>query len=313
ALPEIDLPELIRYAKQKGVRLRFWMHWEAAKTWMRAAFPIYKSWGIEGVMIDFMDRDDQEMMTFQRELLQLAAENELTVTMHGSSKPTGLERTYPNFMTSEGVLNLEHDKWGDVGCPPEHEVTVPFTRMLAGPLDFHQGSFRGVSVEQYKPQSAAPVVIGSPSRTLASYVVYQNHLPMVADYPEAYIKHPATAMLAQIPTSWDETKVLSGNVGEHIMIARRYDGKGGNDWYLGAMNDRQPRTFDVPLKFLSTGRYRAEIYADNLKDNPKGTSPRKLVKRTQTVTAADVLKIQLVAAGGYFVRLTSLSKNKNQK
>lgn len=298
SLPEIDLPELLRYAKQKGVRLRLWMHWEAAQKWMDTAFPIYKSWGIEGIMIDFIDRDDQEMMTFLRTLLRKAAENELTVTMHGSSKPTGVERTYPNFLTSEGVLNLEHDKWGDVGCPPEHELTVPFTRMLAGALDFHQGSFRGVSVETYKPRNAAPVVIGSPSRTLASYVVYQNHLPMVADYPEAYRQHSETAMLARIPSSWDDTQVVSGSVGEFIVMARRQ----GETWYVGAMNDRRARAVDVPLAFLGAGRYLAEIYTDDA----KGKAPRRSVRRTQTVTSREVLKGKLVAAGGYFLRLTPL-------
>ncbi|MBO0798707.1 MAG: glycoside hydrolase family 97 catalytic domain-containing protein, partial [Blastocatellia bacterium] len=221
ALPEIDLPAVIAYAHKKGVRLRLWMHWEAAKAYMDRAFPLYHSWGIEGVMIDFMDRDDQEMINFRHRLLQKAAENQLTVTFHGVSKPTGLERTYPNLLTSEGVLNLEYNKWDKTGCTPEHQLNVAFTRMLAGPLDFHQGSFRGISVEKYKPRNIAPYVMGTPSRTLASYVVYQNHLSMVADYPEAYQGHPGLKILAKIPTSWDDTRFLSGSVGEYIVIARR--------------------------------------------------------------------------------------------
>ena len=131
---------VIAYARQKGVRLRLWMHWQAAKQHMARAFPLYRAWGIEGVMIDFMDRDDQEMVVFQRELLQLAADNHLTVTLHGVAAPTGLERTFPNLLTSEAVLNLEYNKWDDAGVTPEHDVTVPLTRMLAGPLDYHQGS-----------------------------------------------------------------------------------------------------------------------------------------------------------------------------
>ncbi|MGH7227266.1 MAG: glycoside hydrolase family 97 catalytic domain-containing protein, partial [Gemmataceae bacterium] len=297
-LPGLDLAEVIRYAKSKGVRLRLWMNWQAAQAHMDQAFPKYREWGIEGIMIDFMDRDDQEMVNWQRRLLQKTAENHLTVTLHGVAKPTGLERTYPHLLTHEGVLNLEYNKWDKIGCPPEHQVAIPFTRMLAGPLDFHQGSFRGVSVEAFKPRYKAPLVIGTPSRTLASYVVYQNHLPMVADYPSAYRGHPGLPMLAKIPTSWDDTKALSGVVGEYIVIARRH----GEDWYLGAMNDRRPRAVEVPLRFLGSGRYRAEIFADD----PQEEKVQRLVRRTEEVGAQDALKIGLASAGGYLARLTPL-------
>ena len=299
-LPGLDLSEVIRYAKSKGVRLRLWMHWQAAQAHMEQAFPKYREWGIEGVMIDFMDRDDQEMVNWQRQLFRKAAENRLTVTLHGVAKPTGLERTYPHVLNHEGVLNLEYDKWDKIGCPPEHQVTVAFTRMLAGPLDFHQGSFRCVSVEAFKPRYTAPLVMGTPSRTLASYVVYQNHLPMVADYPSAYRGHPGLAMLAKIPTSWDDTKALSGEVGEYIVIARR----SGTDWYLGSMNGGRPRAVEVPLRILGPGRYRAEIYADE----PQQENAQRLMRRTEEVSAQDVLKIQLAPAGGYLARLSPLSK-----
>ena len=231
----LDLKGVIDYARQKGVRLRLWMHWEAAKRHMARAFPLYRAWGIEGVMIDFMDRDDQEMVRFQRELLQLAADNHLTVTFHGVAAPTGLERTFPNLLNSEAVRNLEYDKWDEDGVTPEHDVTVPFTRMLAGPLDYHQGTLRGVPLEQFKPRVAEPVVIGTPSRMLASYVVLQNHLPMMADYPSAYRRHPLARVMAAVPATWDDTKVLAAKVGEEVVIARR----SGNDWWIGAMTDRQ--------------------------------------------------------------------------
>jgi alpha-glucosidase len=297
-LPGLDLQEVLRYARQKGVRLRLWMHWQAAKAHMDRAFPLYHKWGIEGVMIDFMDRDDQEMVNWQRRLLQRAAENHLTVTMHGVAKPTGLERTYPHLLTSEGVLNLEYDKWDPLGCPPEHELTVPFTRMLAGPLDFHQGSFRGVPVERFKPRNEAPLIMGTPSRMLASYVVYQNHLSMVADYPSAYRGHPGLPVLVQIPTTWDDTKVLAGSVGEYIIVARRHEG----EWYIGAMNDRKGRDLEAPLSFLGAGRYRAELYSDD----PGEKQPGRIARRSETVTAQDVLKLRLEPAGGCLARLRPL-------
>ena len=163
---------------------------------MDRAFPLYRAWGVEGVMLDFMDRDDQEMVRFLRRAVETAAANRLTVTLHGVSAPTGLERTYPNLLTHEGVLNLEYDKWDEQGVTPEHELTVPFTRMLAGPLDFHQGSLRGVPAMEFRARNEAPLVIGTPCRMLASYVVYQNHLAMVADYPSAYRGHPLLPVLA---------------------------------------------------------------------------------------------------------------------
>jgi alpha-glucosidase len=294
----LDLQEVIRHAKAKGVRLRLWMHWKAAETHMERAFPLYREWGIEGVMLDFMDRDDQEMVRFLRRAISAAADNQLTVTLHGVGAPTGLERTYPNLLTSEAVMNLEYDKWEKQGIPPEHEVTVPFTRMLAGPLDFHQGSFRGVPIREFQPRNDAPVVMGTPSRMLATYVVFQNHLPMVADYPSAYRGHPALAVLAKIPTTWDDTRCVAGSVGEYVVIARRH----GSEWWVGAMNDRQPRELLVPASFLGAGRFHAEIHGDDL----QGKTVHRLTGRALAVTAQEVLKVQLESAGGCLIRFTPL-------
>jgi alpha-glucosidase len=243
-------------------------------------------------MLDFMDRDDQEMNRFLRRAVKLAAENHLTVTLHGCAQPTGLERTYPNLLTSEGAMNLEYDKWDPVGITPEHELTVVFTRMLAGPMDFHQGSFRSVAQSAFKPRERAPLVIGTPARTLASYVVYQNHLPMVADYPSAYRGHAGTPVLAAIPTTWDDTKVLDAQVGEFVAIARR----SGDDWHIGAMTAKA-RTAKLPLTFLGPGRYTVEEWRDDAK------APQGLSRRAYDVTAADALALDLGAAGGAYVKL----------
>jgi alpha-glucosidase len=290
----LDLREVARYAQAKGIGLRLWMHWQAARAHMDRAFPLYRQWGIEGVMIDFMDRDDQEMVNFLRRVIKTAADNRLTVTLHGVCKPTGLERTYPNLLTSEGVLNLEYDKWDDLGCTPEHEVTIPFTRMLAGPLDFHQGSFRGVRAEEFRPRNLAPLVMGTPCRTLASYVVFQNHLSMVADYPSAYRGHPALPVLASIPATWDDTRCLMGSVGEYVVIARR----ARDDWWLGAMTNRRPRELAIPLGFLGSGRFRAEVYRDDL------DVKYRFSESTREVDPQDVVRAALVSAGGLLVHLT---------
>jgi alpha-glucosidase len=288
----LDLPEVLKYAKSKGVRIRLWMHWKGAETHMEKAFPLYREWGIEGVMLDFMDRDDQEMNRFVRNAVALAAENQLTVTLHGCPKPTGLERTYPNLLTHEGVINLEYDKWDKIGITADHEVTVPFARMLAGPLDFHQGSFRTVKPKEFQPRTNAPLVMGTPARTLASYVVYQNHLSMVADYPSAYRGHPGLPILVAIPTTWDETKVLDAKVGEYVVIARR----SGTTWYIGAMTDGKERILDTSLRFLSKGRYYAEISSDD------ASTPHGLALTKQTVTATDTIKLKMSSGGGGLVR-----------
>ncbi|MPY87468.1 MAG: glycoside hydrolase family 97 protein [Luteitalea sp.] len=297
SVPEIDLPEVLGYARQKGVRLRLWMHWQAARAHMNTAFPIYETWGIEGVMLDFMDRDDQEMVTFLHEAVRLAAKHHLTVTLHGASKPTGLRRTYPNLLTAEGVLNLEYNKWDAQGVSPEHEVTVPFIRMLAGPLDFHQGSFRHVWPRQYAPRKIAPVVKGTRARTLASYIIFENHLPMVADYPAAYREQEGLELLAQVPVTWHETRVLNGVVGKYITVARRSD----EQWYVGSMSDGSPRELTIPLDFVGPGRFVAEINADDLHapDDPSTLTFRRL-----QVTAADTIRAELAPAGGHVIRLT---------
>ncbi len=294
AVEGLDLAEVLKHAKTKGVRLRLWMNWRAAEAHMAKAFPIYREWGIEGVMLDFMDRDDQEMNRFIRKAVKLAAENKLTITLHGCPKPTGLERTFPNLLTHEGVLNLEYNKWDKQGVSPEHELTVPFTRMLAGPLDFHQGSFRTVKPEDFKPRDIAPSIMGTPTRTLASYVVFQNHMSMVVDYPTAYRGHPALPVLAAIPTTWDDTRVLDAKVGEFIVVARR----SGTDWYIGAMTDRQPREFAVPLGSLLKGQYQANIVADD------ATAKSGVSMRKQMVTDRDALRLILSPAGGSLVRLS---------
>jgi alpha-glucosidase len=290
----LDLREVLRYAATKGVKIRLWMHWQAAEAHMERAFPLYREWGVEGVMLDFMDRDDQVMVNFLRRALKTAAANRLTVTLHGVAAPTGLERTFPNLLTNEGVLNLEYDKWDKLGVPPEHDLTVPFTRMLAGPLDFHQGSLRGVPVAEFQPRNAAPLVMGTPSRMLASYVVFQNHLPMVADYPSAYRGHPALPILAAVPTTWDDTRCLAGKVGEFIIIARRH----GTEWWVGAMGGREPREVEIPLGFLGPGRFLAESYGDDL------DAAARLTRRTQDVATEDVLRPRLAPAGGVLIRLS---------
>ncbi len=192
------------------------------------------------------------------------------------------------------MLNLEYDKWDKQGVTPEHELIVPFARMLAGPLDFHQGSLRGVPVGEFRARNDAPLVIGTPCRMLASYVVLQNHLSMVADYPSAYRGHPLLSVLAAIPSTWDDTRCLAGKPGELIVVARRL----GNEWWVGAMGGRGRGQVEVPLEFLGPGHFRAEIIRDDV-----GT-PARFARRTEQVSETDDVHASLAPAGGLLIRIT---------
>ncbi|MBW3596538.1 MAG: glycoside hydrolase family 97 protein [Planctomycetes bacterium] len=297
AAPSIDMPELLRYAKEKGVRLRLWMHWKALQPQLDEAFAAYEAWGIEGVMIDFMDRDDQEMVRWYHEVAEKAARHHLTVTWHGAYKPTGMERTWPNVLSYEAVLNQEYNKWqppGVKGTPPEHNLDAAFIRMLAGPLDYHQGGMRSVLPANYQFRDVAPPVQGTRGHQLAMYVVYQNHLPMMVDYPAAYRGQPGLEFLIDIPTTWDETRVLHADMGRCLVIARRK----GTAWHLGGMTAGASCTLKLPLKFLGDGSFTAELFLDD----PAG-GPTALTRREQTLTATDSLQIEMPRSGGFVARL----------
>jgi alpha-glucosidase len=297
AAPSIDLPEILRYAKAKGVRLRLWMHWEALKPQIDEAFRTYERWGIEGVMVDFMDRDDQEMVRFYHEMAEKAARHHLTLTLHGAYKPTGMERTWPNVLSYEAALNQEYNKWqppGVRGTPPGHNLDIAFIRMLAGPLDYHQGGMRSVLPEDYRFRDKAPPVQGTRGHQLAMYVVYQNHLPMMADYPAAYRGQPGLEFLTQVPTTWDETRVLHAEMGLCLVIARRK----GNAWFLGGMTAAQGRELDLPLGFLGDGSFQSEMYLDHPADGPTA-----LTRREQKVSSVDKLRVAIPRAGGFAARL----------
>jgi alpha-glucosidase len=298
AAPSIDLPELLRYAKQKGVCLRLWMHWKALRPQIDEAFAAYEKWGIEGVMVDFMDRDDQDMVRFYHEMAEKAAKHHLTVTLHGAYKPTGMERTWPNFLTSEAVLNQEYNKWqspGQHGTPPEHNLDVAFIRMLAGPLDYHHGGMRSELPEQVHFRDKAPPVQGTRGHQLAMYVVYHDPLPMMADYPAAYRGQSGLGFIVQAPTTWDETRVLHAEVGRCIVIARRKD----KAWYLGGMTSTEGRELALPTDFLGEGRFEAELYLDRPAGGPTAIDVRK-----QAVSRAAPLRIAMPRAGGFAGRLT---------
>lgn len=294
-VPEIDLPGLVRYARARGVGLILWLNWIPARDQMDRAFPYYERLGIKGVKIDFMDRDDQEMVAFYHRVLKKAAEHHLLVDLHGAYKPTGLARTYPNYLTQEGVLGAEYNKWS-ARVTATHNVTLPFTRMLAGPLDYTPAGFRNVTPARFKPQDKGPLVMTTRAHQLAMYVVYESPLQMVADAPEAYRGRPGAEFIRVVPTSWDETRVLEGSIGESIVVARRR----GREWFVGAMTNERPRTIKVSLSFLGRGAYTLDAFADG---PDASDEPKQLSVTTTRVRAGETLSITLAPSGGYAARL----------
>jgi alpha-glucosidase len=296
SVPEIDLPGLVAYARERKVGIILWLHWITARDQMDRAFPFYEQLGVKGVKVDFMDRDDQEMVGFYHRILRKAAEHRLIVDLHGAYKPTGLVRTYPNYLTQEGVLGAEYNKWV-ARITPTHNLTLPFTRMLAGPMDYTPGGFRNVTREKFTAQERAPMVMSTRAHQLAMYVVYESPLQMVSDYPGAYQGEAGADFLRVVPASWDETRVLSGEIGEFIVVARRR----GREWFIGAMTNESGRSLQVPLGFLEKGTYRMTEYADG---RDAATDPARISASTKSVRAGAALTISLAPSGGYAAHLS---------
>lgn len=286
AVPGLDMKEVCDYAKSKNVGVRVWVHWAALYPKIDSAFSNYEKWGLSGMMIDFMDRDDQEMVNIQTEMLEKAAKHHLHVQFHGAYKPTGLSRTYPNEFTREGTLNYEVNKWSE-GLDADHDLDIVFTRMLAGSTDYHLGGFRAVPDAEYRTQYTRPLMHGTRCHMLAMYVVLENALGMVCDYPEAYEGQPGFDFIRKVPTTWDETVVVSAIPSDHIVIARRKN----SDWYLGALNKTKEKNLRVKLNFLGDGEYQISISQD-------ADEPNKIRQTTRKVKRGDEIELQLAAGGG---------------
>lgn len=286
--------KLVEYSKQKGVGLRVWVNWKSLAPKLDDAFAFYEKSNIKGLMIDFMDRDDQEMVNWMEEVLQKAAKYHLHVQFHGTFKPTGLSRMYPNELTKEGVLNLEVSKW-DGTVDPEHNLMVPFTRMLAGTMDYHAGGFRSLPRDKFDPsKTPEPFVLGTRCHHLALPIVYESYLQMICDYPEAYKNQLGFEFLTQLPTTWEEVRVLNAQIGDYLTIARKKD----NDWYIGTMNDWTSRKLEIRLDFLPKGTFLADVYEDTADYD---VEPNHLTKKTIEVTNQSILTANLASGGGQAV------------
>lgn len=293
-VPEMNIPEIVRYAAERDIGVWVWVHWKQLDRQLDDALALYEAWGIKGIKVDFMDRNDQEMVAFYHRLLATAARHRLMVNLHGAYPPDGLARTFPNFMTQEGVLGAEYNKWS-ARITATHNVTLPFTRMLLGPIDYTPGGFRSLPPRQFAGhiRFKRPFVQTTRGQALAMYVVYDSPVAMLADSPDAYVEGDGTLasgaeLLRQVPTTWDETRVLAGEIGQYIVTARRK----GDRWYIGAMTNERARKLSVPVDFLARGgTYAIDLYED-------GANPNEVRRKAAILRPGAKLTLNLAGSGG---------------
>lgn len=256
---EIDIEELVKYGKEKNVGIILWTLWKPLDEKMDEAMSLYEKWGVKGIKVDFMQRADQYMVEYYERVAQMAAEYHLLVDYHGAFKPAGLRRAYPNVVNYEGLKGLENVKWSDY-ITPEHNLTFPFIRMVAGPVDYTPGAMDNAHKENYSIRWTRPMSMGTRCHQVAMYIIYESPLQMLADNPSNYYReHETTEFISQIPTVWDETIVLEAKIGEYILMARR----NGNKWYLGGMSSEE-QEFSVDLSFLGKQNHEISIMQDGI-------------------------------------------------
>jgi alpha-glucosidase len=290
---DIDIPYLVEYAKKKGVKLHIWLHWWHLNRQMDEAFKLYEEWGVHGLKIDFLNRNDQEMVNFYHRVLKKAAEHKMVINFHGAYMPTGIDRTYPNFLTREGVLGNEYNKWS-TRVTATHCLNLPFTRGLGGQMDFTPGGFLHVPHDKFVAvggNAPMPKVRGTRCFQLAMPVVYESAMTVFCDSPHNYRNQSGLEFYKVVPTTWDETVVIDGYPGQFIVIARKH----GDDWFLGAMTNEQERSVNIDLSFLDNGEYTATIFSDAPDSNE---NPANLIKDERVVDKNKTLTINMAEAGG---------------
>ncbi len=298
---QIDVVELIEYGKSKNVGIILWVLWKPLNENTKEILKLYSNWGAKGIKVDFMQRNDQYMVNSYEEIAKIAADYKLLVDFHGAFKPAGIERVWPNVVNYEGVKGNEHNKWS-ADITPEHNVTIPFIRMVAGPMDFTPGSMINTNQKNYKIRFERPMSMGTRCHQLAMYVVYEAPLQMLCESPSVYYREQESVdFISQIPTVWDETQVLKAAVSDYILIARR----NGDNWYIGGMSDWDSRDLELDLSFLRDGKkYKMTMFQDGANANRIAIDYKKI----QLTVDNTYNKIIHLAKGGGLVAILELIK-----
>jgi alpha-glucosidase len=299
ANPDIDIKELVRYGKQKNVGVILWALWKPLDINMDKILDQYLAWGIKGVKVDFMARADQYMVNFYERTAAATAKRKLLLDMHGAYKPVGLNRKYPNLINYEGVRGMENNKW-EATITPVHNTTLPFTRMVAGPMDYTPGAMLNTNKDDFYINFNSPVSRGTRAHQASMYVLYDSPLQMLCDNPSNYRKEPVyTKFISRFPTVWDKTIALEGEIGEYVVMAR----KNGKKWYIGGMTNWDARTFNIPLTFLDGKKYKIEILKDGVNVDKHAAD---YTLSAQEISKGETLAIPMAAGGGYVAILSPI-------
>lgn len=294
---DIDVKHLVDYAKEKNVDIILWASWMTLNSQMTEALDLFESWGIKGIKVDFMDRDDQETVNFYWKAAEEAAKRHLMVDFHGSHKPTGLNRTYPNVMTYEGVAGLEQVKWSDDYATPEMAVSIPFIRMFTGPMDYTPGAMRNAQKSDFRINGNSPMSWSTRVQQIAMYILYESPLQMLSDTPSNYLKNEESlTFMSKIPTTWDKTIPLSGKVGEYVALAR----KKGEEYYVAAMTNDKQRDIEIDFSFLPAGDWKIEIMQDGVNAEKNAEDYKRI---EDIVSHKDKQTVHLSTGGGWAARI----------
>jgi len=300
--PGLDMDELAAYAKQKGVGLILWVTWLAIDRQFETLLPSLKKWDIRGLKIDFMQRDDQEMVNYYWRIAEKCAANNLLVDFHGAHKPAGLQRTWPNVLSFEGVFGLEQAKWDErKRIDPEHDLTLPFTRQVAGPMDYTPGAMLNYQKSDWSPSFSRPASLGTRCHELAKYIVFESPLQMLSDSPSNYKKEPECLhFLSNVPSVWEKTVALDGKAGDYVAVARQ---AASGLWYIGAMTDWTMRELRFNTDFLPAGDYEIEWFQDGLNAD---RCAQDYKRSTGHIKSGQLLRAAMAPGGGFVAILRKL-------
>ncbi len=299
--PEVNVEELVRYGNERGVGLVLWGLWNPLDLDVEGILDVYRDWGVKGIKIDFMNRSDQYMVNFYDRVAKAAADRHLLVDFHGAYKPCGVQRKYPNVMTFEGVLGMEHCK-DSRDINPRHNLILPFTRMMAGPMDYTPGAVKTATQEDFMINFNHPMALGTRGQQAALFVVYESPLQMMADSPSNFMTAPEYAdFLSSIPTVWDETIGIRARIGEYLVMARR----AGETWYVAGMTDWTPRDMSVVLDFLPEGEWIMTALSDGVNAHREATDYKIT---TSTVRSGDTVDFHMAPGGGWAAIIQPVEK-----
>ncbi len=295
--PGLDMEEVMAYAKMKEVKILLWLPASTLDRQMTEALDLYEKWGITGIKVDFMNRDDQLMMNFYERVMKETAKRRMVVNFHGTSKSTGLRRTYPNLLTQEGLIEFEFSGFNDWDNP-DHHNTLPFLRNVAGPMDYIPGTFNNVVRKDFRIVSDYPMGMGTRAHSVAMAVITMSPMQMIPDSPSDYEREPECArFLLNIPVVWDETKVFQAKMGEYVVLARR----SGKVWYLAATTDWTPRDFTLDFSFLQEGTFTMEFMADGINADIRAIDYKMA---TVKINRGTQLKVHLAPGGGWVGKIS---------